>query len=62
MHNEFLATTKRMRDQQADGSIPKQAYQYYEWMDKQEVYLNLEIPPMMEKLKQYFKLDRRMEA
>lgn len=36
MHSEFLAITKRMRDLQTDGSVPKPAYQYYEWMDKRE--------------------------
>lgn len=62
MHNEFLAITKRMRDQHIDGSVPKQAYQYYEWMDEHEVYLSREIPGMMKKLQQHFKFDRRAEA
>lgn len=62
MHNEFLATTKRMQDQQADDSVPEQAYPYYEWMDEHEVYLSREIPPMMEKLRQHFKFDRRTKA
>ena len=62
MHNEFLATTKRMRDQQTNDSVPKQAYQYYEWMDEHEVYLSREIPPMMKKLRQHFKFDRLVEA
>ena len=62
MHNEFLAITKRMRDQHADDSVPKQAYQYYEWMNEHEVYLNRDIPDMMKKLQQHFKFDRRAEV
>ena len=62
MHNEFLTITKRMQDRQTDGSVPKQAYQYYEWMDEHEVYLSREIPNMMKKLQQYFKFDRRVKV
>ncbi len=62
MHNEFLANAKRMQDQQTDGSVPKQAYQYYEWMDEHEVYLSRKIPGMMTKLRQHFRFDRRAEA
>lgn len=59
MHNEFLDIVKRMQDQQDSSSVPEQAYQYYEWMDEHEVFLSREIPPMMKKLQQHFKFDRR---
>jgi len=58
MHNEFLTTTTRMLDRQDDNSVPRKAYPYYEWMDKNEVRLNKEIPDMMEKLQQHFEINR----
>lgn len=62
MHNEFLDITKRMRDQHTDDLVPKQAYQYYEWIDEHEVYLNREIPNIMKKLQQHFKFDRQVKV
>ncbi len=62
MHNEFLAAVRRMHDQQTGDAVPEQAYQYYAWMDENEVYLSRKIPDMMKKLQKHFKFDRREEA
>ena len=56
MHNEFLTATIHMQDQQSSDSISEKAYQYYDWMDKNEVRLNKEIPNMMKKLERHFKI------
>ena len=58
MHNEFLTTTIHMFDQEINNLVPKKAYPYYEWMDKNEVYLNKAIPDMTKKLQQHFKINR----
>ena len=62
MHNEFLSTTRSMRDQQQEGPMQENVHTYYEWMDKSEVSLKREIPRMMKELEDHFKIQHRTAA
>lgn len=61
MHNQFIEITRHMKEEQSDYSVPKKAY-YYEWMDENEVRLKKEIPEMLSRLEQHFKIGLLKQA
>lgn len=55
-HNKYLDLVGELQDEDKSGKIPEKTYKYYEWMDKNEVKLEKDIPIMLKKLEKDFNI------
>jgi len=55
-HNDYLDLCKKIQDIESTEEIPEKAYLYYDWMDKNEVKLEKDIPIMLKKLEVDFNI------
>lgn len=53
-HNEYVSLVLKMNDE--TGKIPEKSYKYYAWMDDNEAKLLRDIPDVLKKLKEDFKI------